>query len=71
MALPRLLWFFTLCKIVEFLIHGGKTIYFISIHKVITLLFVFNMLNARDLSNNKLTGRVPEFLANMKSLLFM
>ncbi|WZZ30815.1 hypothetical protein YC2023_014216 [Brassica napus] len=24
-----------------------------------------------DLSNNKLTGRVPEFLANMKSLLFM
>lgn len=53
------------------LIHGGTTIYFISIHKVVTLLYVFVMHNARDLSNNKLTGGVPEFLANMKSLLFM
>lgn len=53
------------------LIHEGKTIYLVSIHKVVTLLYVFNTHNARDLSNNKLTGGVPEFLANMKSLLFM
>ena len=30
-----------------------------------------NLENTRDLSNNNLFGEVPEFLGNMKSLVFM
>jgi len=31
----------------------------------------FLQINFRDLSNNNLTGLVPEFLAKMETLLFM
>ena len=30
-----------------------------------------SLANIRDLSNNNLTGGVPEFLGNIKSLMFM
>lgn len=34
-------------------------------------IFFTNLENIRDLSNNNLIGEVPEFLGNMKSLVFM
>lgn len=40
------------------------------LYRGMSMTFYF-VQNYRDLSNNKLSGGVPEFLANMKSLLLM
>ena len=60
------------CKSHISYIHGEKyTFYTCMAREICLIIMIYLFVCSRDLSNNNLTGKVPEFLAKMKLLTVM